>query len=337
MSKIIRVIIFGALSIGLLVYVFSSTDSELVVETLLSVQPDLLAGGFLLMFLSYPFRAQRWRYLLLPVEWVGFNSSFRATAIGFATNALLPGRVGEVVRPLVLARREKLSATSAFATIVIERLLDLLVVCLILLCFAAAGFQNPSGSDEIMGAMENAILVLSVLALGGLGLVFYVASQPDLNTRLSERLRMAESGGLKYRMITAFQRFLDGLAIIRDRRSFSLALVWSIPLWLTMTASVWLVSSAFGVVVSVNEAALLLAMIFIGASLPTPAGVGGYHAAYQLGATALLGASAERAVSAGLVLHLFSFGPVILLGLFFMAQEGLGFGGIRKMVANIEK
>tara|TARA_Y100000588_G_scaffold286818_2_gene304821 strand:+ start:2803 stop:3819 length:1017 start_codon:yes stop_codon:yes gene_type:complete len=337
MRKIIRTIILVTLSIALLVFVFSRADRSLVVDALLSASPNLLVFGLLLMFLSYPFRAQRWRYLLRPVEPVGFNSSFRATTIGFAINALLPGRVGELVRPLVLARREKLSATSAFATVVIERLLDLLVVCVVLLCFAVSGFQNSSGGDELLAAMRSTLLILSLLAVGGLGFVFYAAFQPDWSARLNKRLHVAESGGIKYRTIVAFQRFLEGLAIIRDRGSFFLALVWSIPLWLTMAVSVWCVSTAFGVIVTVNEAALLLAMIFVGVSLPTPAGVGGYHAAYQLGATTLFGASADKAVGAGLVLHLFSFGPVIFLGLFFMVQEGLWFGNIKEMVAKIDK
>ena len=116
MRSIIRTIILVGLSIALLAFVFSRADPKMVVEALLSVEPNLLVFGLLLMSLSYPFRAQRWRYLLRPVELVGFNSSFRATTIGFAINALLPGRVGELVRPLVLARREKLSASSAFAT-----------------------------------------------------------------------------------------------------------------------------------------------------------------------------------------------------------------------------
>ena len=150
MRTIVRTTILVALSIALLGFVFSRADPAMVVEALLSAQPNLLVLGSLLMFLSYPIRAQRWRYLLRPVEPVGFNSSFRATTIGFAINALLPGRVGELVRPLVLARREKLSASSAFATVVIERLLDLLVVCLILLCFAVSGFQSSSVNGEIL-------------------------------------------------------------------------------------------------------------------------------------------------------------------------------------------
>ena len=61
--------------------------------------------------------------------------AFETTVIGFAANALIPGRVGEVLRPYLLARRENLNATSAFATIILERVLDLVTVLLLFACF----------------------------------------------------------------------------------------------------------------------------------------------------------------------------------------------------------
>ena len=74
-----------------------------------------------------------------------------------------------------------------------------------------------------------------------------------------------------------------------------------------------------------------LALMVVGVALPTPGGVGGYHAAYQIGATVLYGAQDDRAVGAALVLHLFSFGPVTLLGLVFMARDGLRLTGLREL------
>ena len=87
-------------------------------------------------------------------------------------------------------------------------------------------------------------------------------------------------------------------------------------------------SLAFGIDLSFGGSVILTGMVAIGVSVPTPAGVGGYHAAYQLGATALYGAGIDEAVGAALVMHVIAFGPVTLLGLVFMAQEGLGLGSL---------
>jgi len=53
--------------------------------------------------------------------------------------------------------------------------------------------------------------------------------------------------------------------------------------------------------------------------------------AYQIAAQVFFGAPADRAVGAAIVLHAISFVPVTLLGIYFMAREGLTLAGARKM------
>ena len=81
--------------------------------------------------LTYVLRAVRWQYLLVPIGHVGFGNALRTTVIGFAASAVLPARAGEVLRPWLLARKEGLSATAAFATIILERVLDTVMVLLL--------------------------------------------------------------------------------------------------------------------------------------------------------------------------------------------------------------
>ena len=248
------------------------------------------------------FRVERWRYLLLPVSPTRFSSAFRATVIGFTVNALLPGRAGEVVRPYVLARQEGLSATSAFATIVIERLLDLVVVCLIVSSFVLFfGPPSTASNTRLLSIMESGAFAAGLIAIILLVAVGILAGDLDRIKRLLARLQQLASGGLMRRLALSGEQFLEGLAVVRQVRPLGVALAWSLPLWFTMAVSIWCVTN------------------------------GGYHAAYQLGATVLYGAQDDRAVGAALVLHLFSFGPVTLLGLVFMARDGLRLTGLREL------
>jgi uncharacterized membrane protein YbhN (UPF0104 family) len=68
---------------------------------------------------------------------------------------------------------------------------------------------------------------------------------------------------------------------------------------------------------------LLQALLVIGVAVPTPGGVGSYHAAYRWGVTTFFGAQNDQAVAGAIVTHAISFVPVVLLGLLFMAQDGL--------------
>ena len=63
-----------------------------------------------------------------PIKKIGSYSLFSATTIGFMANNILPARVGEVIKAFVLGKKEKTSVSASFATIILERLLDLSVV-----------------------------------------------------------------------------------------------------------------------------------------------------------------------------------------------------------------
>jgi uncharacterized membrane protein YbhN (UPF0104 family) len=81
---------------------------------------------------------------------------------------------------------------------------------------------------------------------------------------------------------------------------------------------------------------LLVALLVIGVAVPTPGAVGGFHEAFRVGVTTFFGATNQAAVGAAIVLHAFSVGPYLLLGLFFAAQEGLNVSGMRHLADQAE-
>jgi uncharacterized membrane protein YbhN (UPF0104 family) len=99
---------------------------------------------------------------------------------------------------------------------------------------------------------------------------------------------------------------------------------------MAIAAGIWLVSIAFGVAMPFTGAWLMLAPLVVGVAVPTPGGVGGFHEAYRIGATAFFGADNDIAVGAAIVLHAISVGPVILAGLLFIVQDGLKLGGMAR-------
>jgi hypothetical protein len=74
-----------------------------------------------------------------------------------------------------------------------------------------------------------------------------------------------------------------------------------------------------------------MTVLVVGVAVPTPGAVGGFHLAYQIAAEVFFGAPADRAVGAAIVLHAISFVPVTLLGIYFMAREGLTLSGARRL------
>ena len=85
----------------------------------------------ILMFISHYFRAIRWEVLISPVKKVSVLNLFSAIMIGFMANNVLPARLGEVIRPVMIARKEKIKVSTSFATVVMERIFDILGIIVI--------------------------------------------------------------------------------------------------------------------------------------------------------------------------------------------------------------
>src|SRR5499427_7389216 len=172
----IRTVIVLALAAGLVLLFFRNVDLRLVVGEILRARLPWLAISLATTFVSLAIRSFRWQYLLEPLGHASFGNAFRATAVGFAASSILPARAGEVIRPYFLARHENMTATGAFATIILERVLDVLTVVALLAAFIfffddGVGVSSPAafaamkwaGATALGGAIA-ALVVMFVLA-----------------------------------------------------------------------------------------------------------------------------------------------------------------------------
>ncbi len=314
-------------------FVLRGADLGRVAEAMLSARLDLIGLAVLAMVATYVARAIRWCHLLEPLGRVHLGVALRATVMGFAATAMLPGRVGELLRPYVLARRERLSVSAAIGTVVLERLLDLAVILMIFgICVLT--FEPRAGveSDGLLSALHAGALVAAGLALATLGLACAAAASPAGVGRGVARVTSLLPAGLSQRLAQLSHRFSEGLGVMRRPGPLVWAMLWTAVVWMSITAGLWFVSVAFDIDMSPAGAGIVLVLVVLGVAVPTPAGVGGYHAAFQVGATTLFAASAENAVGAGLVAHAISFLPVTLAGLVIMGYEGVRLAGIRQLV-----
>jgi uncharacterized protein (TIRG00374 family) len=285
----------------------------------------LLALGVVITLQTYLLRTWRWQALLRPLGPVRFAPAFKATIIGFTAKALLFGHVGEVLRPFLLARQERLSVSATFATIILERMLDLTAV---LLLFAAA---LPLLGVDVGSQTRLAGLLAAGAAVAGLGAMFVFAGHPErvgqwvdwFSRWLPARVAAAIGGFAR--------KFAEGLAVMREPRQLIGAMLWSFPLWISIGVGIWLVTRAFDLSVPFSGAFLIMMYLTAGVAVPTPGGAGGFHLAYQFAVTTYFGATQDEAAAAAIMLHLVSFAPVALLGFVFMWQDGLTLGGLRHM------
>ncbi len=321
MRRHLQVLLIVLLTGGLLAFFVRNADLVRVWEVTWQAQLDLVIIAIVLMAISYLIRVERWRRLLQTIGGASFTAVGRATVIGFAANALLPGRVGEVLRPYVLADREHLSASSAFGTIVVERLLDLLAI-LIMVSGCLIFFEVPTQDGGLLRLVRVGAITGGGGAVIGWMAIIRLVRRPKAAERFARLLAKVAPDGIARFLPAVIERFVRGLEVVRSPGQLVVATALSLTLWGCIATSIWVTSVAFGIEISFGGGVILMGLVAVGVSVPTPGGVGGYHAAYELGATVLYGAGADEAVGAALVTHMVAFGPVTLLGLVFMAQEG---------------
>lgn len=292
---------------------------------------DLLLLSLVPLTWTYLARSLRWQYLLEPIGRARFKVVFRATVIGFAAMALLPARLGDLLRPYLLARREGFPVVSTLATIVMERVLDLVAVLVLLALYVFALGGREAMPSHLLRPVEASAAVAGAAAVVLLGIMWTLATHPERIAQLVLRSERVLPARLAHALSRLARTFSEGFAVAREVRALTLAAIWSFPVWLGIAGHAWLVTTAFGIAMPFAGTFLLQALLVIGVAMPTPGAVGGYHAMYRLGVTAFFGASNDAAIGAALVAHASSLAPVVLAGVVFMIQDGLSLTGLQQM------
>ena len=327
LRRSIRTLIVIALTLGLTAFFLRNAQLDHVLNAVWLARLDMLVVCTVFTVLSYVIRIERWRGLLRPVGSVSFLTAGMATVIGFTANALLPGRVGEVLRPFVLARHNEVSGSAAVATVVVERLLDLVAI-MVTLAGCIVFFSGPTNNPELLLTLQFGAIAGGVTGLLVLAVMAWLASNPRGNEWVITWCKAVSPQRWVSVVDRLARRFTSGLSVTGRVGPLAVAFLMSVLLWASIALSLVFGSRAFGINISFVESIPILAMVAIGVALPTPAGMGGYHAAYQLGVTSLYGFDNDVAVGAALVIHAIAFVPVTLLGLLCLGKEGLHLGGL---------
>ena len=332
MQPRVRNALIFLLTLGLLGIFLRSVDLSDVWAETRRANPLPLVLAVIVTGITYAIRSLRWQYLLAPIGKTHFTTAFRTTVIGFAATFLLPARAGEVIRPYLLARKEGLNATAAFATIILERLLDLLVVLMLFAGFVLTAAPGVvSGDPEQFARVKFGGLVAGGVAIAGAIVLFALAGHPERMGRIALRVERVLPEKLARIVARFVETFAQGLAVMRQPGRMLVALALSFPLWLAIAAGIWLTSQAFHITFPYPASFLVMTILVVGVAVPTPGAVGGFHLAYQIAVELFFGAPTDRAVGAAILLHAISFIPVTILGIIFMAAEGLTLGGARKL------
>lgn len=298
------------------------------------VDPLRIATAVAIIYSVYVLRALRWKIFLRPVRKSSTLALTPAMMIGFTGLALL-GRPGELIRPYLIARREKLPFSSQMAVWLVERIFDTgaFTVLVALNIFFAPGLSELPYSDKFPAIGAFLVAVVAGLAAGA----FLIWRNSAGAARWTERVvsRFSEHKGKS--VAQKVQAFGEGMHTIHDAASFVQLVVVSLAIWLLIAIAFREVTHAYPEPLrhmTVPHVLLLMGFSIAGSTVQLPAVGGGSQLATIAALHHVFKVPSELAVSCGILLWLVTFVSVTPAGLFLAHREHVS---LRKLSAESEE
>lgn len=323
----IRVLLSLPIATVALALAFRSVEATALRATLLAMRWSALGAAVACAPFVVGVRIIRWVVLVRAIAPIAVGEIARVGALGYMAIDLFPVRLGELVRPALLSARNPVPIGGVLATIVVERLLDLIAILTGLL--AALWLAKLPG---VMITIAGRPMDLAVEGRNAVLVLLFLLGTPVVT------LLLAGEAGLRLLAIPA--RLLPEILatpLFRTARSFVEALrTIGQPMVLIkalgLTALVWLLVDAvsFAIIRAVQldqidaaQATLVMVVMSLALLLPSPVGGLGVFEAGGVAGLSLFGVAPAPAAAYAIAVHAIHVGTVVVIGALVLARDGV--------------
>lgn len=274
-----------------------------------------VAGIVLFMFI----RAIRWRFMLH--NQISYGKVLHIQDIGYMLNMLLPFRLGDVGRAILIGNVPPVTLPQGLSTMVVERILDMMFI-VVLLPFTLASVST------LPGWMRSGALGTGVVALVGIVVLIIAANQRPFFLRLARnilnRIRRLDTEAWVKRADDVLLG-LDSLTRLKDGLILT---ALSIVIWLPIIFAYYEGMKAVGIEVTLLEAGFVVCAAALSVALPSsPGQIGVFHLGVTA-ALAILGQPEAESLSFAIAYHAINLLTLTLLGLIGLAATGSTFHSV---------
>ncbi len=306
---------------------------------------DVNLVWFIIMLLLTPLhlitRAIRWDYLLKhEKKGISFYKRFAANAVGFTVTMIFPGRLGEIVRPIYLAKKENMKKGFVLGTVVVERIFDVFTMCFILGVFLISKplYASIFIIDEeiyaklyfwgIAGISFAAFFLIITLCL-------YFFKEKTLSV-IKFFLRPVPQK-ISEKILELSEEFIQGLKFFHSLKDLFIYILLSFVVWLGIIFFYWIFFFAYNISIPFFFLFPFVFMLMIGASIPTPGMVGGFHYFSKLGLISFYNIEANLAIGMTIVMHGVQVIMTCLIGYVILWKEGTSLFQVKKISEETNK
>lgn len=305
------------------------------------------------VMLGFIARVIRWQIILGASHRTGFWAAYHPLMIGFATNCILPGRIGEIARPMILQRREKVPFTTGLATVAAERLFDIVM----LVIFFAAVISLVDIDPEIhytFGAytlnrgtlimIGSSMVKLSVVLIAGVVMVSLSRTRRLIVTVIRALPKTMSFAGARWTdtvtrrvaepLVSVVENVAAGFVTVKHPKNLAACLVLSFMVWGLAAVSYYFVAKGSpGIALGLGELSATMIIVSFFIALPSVPGFWGIWEAGGVFALSLFAVPAKEAAGYTLVNHAVQMFPVIFAGLASALITGIS---IRQVAASVD-
>lgn len=332
-KTMISFLLSGGLSAAALYLAFRNVPIAELALYVKSVNYMWIFPTLALTALSLILRAARWQEIVGASYPINFRQAFHPLAIGFMLNFILPGRVGEIARPIILQKQDQVPFSTGLTTVAAERMLDLLFL-IALFAYVLGAVKIDPNLDMVFGnyhlnkdtleKIANGMMKLLVVMIIGM-IMFIIPKIRQMMIRILTAIpnRFSESSAFKLKalricliLIKIVENIASGFTLVKQPKRFLICLIYTTLVWGVQVVSYYLMSLGCpGIELSVMQIGAVMVMICFFVALPSVPGFWGVWEAGGVFALTLFGVAAKDAAGYTLVNHAVQIFPVILIGL----------------------
>jgi len=291
-------------------------------------------GGVLGIYGATIIRCIRWGIMLEPIKPnIPFKSLFSTTVIGYMVNNLIP-RSGEVVRPYLLGQHEGISRTSAFATIIIERIIDTLSF---LIMFGVALIFFRGRISAAMPWMDTSIIALAAFTFLLTFWVIFTMFKTETSLKIVKACTKFLPAKLHMKVDKMFTSLVDGFVILKKPALLFKIGIYSVLIWVIYIFSTYIPFYSFGIMTGSENLAsalwnanLLLVLVNVAMFVPSPAATGPYHFICKVTLVSIFSVSESKALGYATATHAMAFLLFLVGGLYYFITSQYKFSEIKE-------
>lgn len=314
-------IVFGVLISGVCIYfAFRGIDFSALTASIASVNYFYIIPVVGIVVLGHYLRCYRWGKILENLVSYDQKTLFILGSIGFMAVGVLPARLGEFARPYLVKKRSGVKMSASMATIIVERVFDLLTLML----FMFIAIIRVSLPPEIVKAGITMLTISVSLFI----MLIILAIKREFSIKRIDAVLRVFPPKFAEPLNRLAHSFIDGLQILPDIGKTLYVLFLSVLIWAVVGLSAYVLFLGFGFDLSIYNGYAITVIIALGVMLPAAPGfIGTYHMACKVGLVAF-GVSHADALSYAILLHFFQMIPVVVLGLAMLPFQKISFSGI---------